>query len=165
MKVADVPGILQALSAGEVDFILVGGAAAVLQGSALLTADIDIVHSRTPENIQKLIMVLQQLNARYRMRPDLGPSVSHLSSAGHNLLMTELGPLDVLGAIEGGRDFGSLLPHSEAVIVQGRAVRMLKLDFMLTLKEASNSPKDRNSALYLRKALDEKRRRSDRDPE
>jgi hypothetical protein len=42
---------------------------------------------------------------------------------------------------------------------------MLKLDFMLTLKEASTEPKDRNSALYLRKALDEKRRRSDRDPE
>jgi hypothetical protein len=109
MKVADVPGILQALSAGEVDFILVEGTAAVLQGSALLTADTDIVHSRTPENIQKLIKVLQQLNARDRMRPDLRPSVNHLSSTGHNLLMTDLGPLNVLGAIKGGRDYSSLL--------------------------------------------------------
>jgi hypothetical protein len=167
MKVADVGGILRALSAENVDFILVGGAAAVLQGSALLTADTDIVHSRAPENIQKLLNVLQQLNARYRARPDLSPSASHLGSTGHNLLMTDLGPLDVLGAIEGGRDYGDLLPHSDALIVHGRAVRMLKLDFMLMLKEQSNEPKDRNSALYLRKALEEKRRgsRCEHDPE
>ena len=78
--------------------------------------------------------------------------------------MTELGPLDILGAVEGGRDY-EVCSSIGVIVVQGRAVRMLKLDFMLALKEQSNEPKDRNSALYLRKALDEKRRRSAFEPD
>ena len=73
------PGpILKQLALADVSYILVDGTAAVLQGSPLLTADVDIVHERTPENIERLLNVLKALNGRYRSRPDLKPQTDHL---------------------------------------------------------------------------------------
>lgn len=150
--------VLGALVSGKVDFILVGGVAAAMQGSSALTFDIDIVHSRTPENIERLLAVLKNLDARYRVRPELRPSESQLSSLGHSRLLTSSGPLDVLGSIEGDRDYGALLPESEEVSLHGHTIRILKLEFMLELKEASAEPKDRNAAMHLRAAFEQKRR-------
>ena len=96
------PGLLKILStlhAHKVDYIIVGGVAAVLSGATVDTFDVDIVHSRDGANVQRLITALQQLEARYRLRSDLSPGESHLASAGHQLLRTKYGPLDVLGEI------------------------------------------------------------------
>jgi hypothetical protein len=38
------------LVAHDVEFIVVGGVAAVLQGAPVVTFDLDILHRRTPEN-------------------------------------------------------------------------------------------------------------------
>ena len=40
---ADLEGLLRALGRGGVDFVLVGGAAAVLHGAPTTTQDLDIV--------------------------------------------------------------------------------------------------------------------------
>jgi hypothetical protein len=167
MQVANTRALLGALDRANVAFILVGGTAATLQGSALATFDVHVVHARTQENIERLLAMLESINARYRGRPDLKPTAIHLASTGHNLLLTDLGPFDVLGAIEGGRDYNALLEHSVDIDLQGQSVRILTLDFMLKLKENSADPKDRNSALYLRKAIQEKHRlpQSEPDPE
>ena len=91
--------ILRVLTHYQVDFIVVGGVCAVLQGAPITTFDLDIVHSRKPENLDRLITALEALEAYYRVRHDLKlkPTLSHLSSPGHQLLMTRYGPLDVLG--------------------------------------------------------------------
>lgn len=153
MPTGSVSRIFEALVRRQVDFIVVGGIAAVLQGSAAMTLDVDIVHARTPENVAKLLLVLQELDARYRSHPDLRPSESHLNSKGHQLLLTSFGPLDVHGAIESDRDYDTLLPHSEELTLRGSSVRVLRLEFLLALKEQSPHPKDRNAAIFLRKAL------------
>ena len=57
--------------------------------------------------------------------------------------MTDLGPLDALGAIEGGADYDQLLPDSLALPVGGRTVRVLSLAKIVALKRASSDPKDK----------------------
>ena len=45
-----LPAILRTLTAHRVEFIVVGGVSAALQGAPVTTFDIDVVHSRAPEN-------------------------------------------------------------------------------------------------------------------
>src|SRR5437870_2268763 len=57
--------------------------------------------------------VLKALDAHYRGRPGrrLEPDLHRLASAGHQLLTSRLGPIDVLGTIDGGRDYEELVEH------------------------------------------------------
>ena len=57
-KDADTAALLAALYRAEVRFIVVGGAAAQLHGATLGTLDLDIVHQRGPDNVAKLLGVL-----------------------------------------------------------------------------------------------------------
>jgi hypothetical protein len=53
--------ILEGLLEAGIDFILVGGLAAVVQGAPVTTMDVDIVHNRSPENIAKLVAFLKSI--------------------------------------------------------------------------------------------------------
>lgn len=53
-KQADIPALVAKLCDADIEFIIVGGAAAVLQGAPITTTDLDIVHRRTPENVARL---------------------------------------------------------------------------------------------------------------
>jgi hypothetical protein len=122
----DLTTLLERLVATDVEFVLVGGLAAVAQGAPVTTFDVDIVHLRTEENVDRLIAFLADVGARYRNRPGepLPPSRSALLGPGHALFMTDLGPLDALGTIEGGADYDQLLPDSLAVHLGGRPLRV-----------------------------------------
>jgi hypothetical protein len=136
--------LLETLATSDVEFIVVGLLAAVAQGAPVTTHDLDIVHRRTPENIARLLEVLvNQLDARYRGRTDvLRPTAEILAGPGHSLLKTSLGPLDVLGAIEGGRDYESLLPNSHRIEISGHTVYVLGLATLIELKRGSTRLKD-----------------------
>ena len=62
----DFATILKVLIEHQVDFILVGGVCAVLHGAPVSTFDIDLVHSRAPKNIDRLMIALKKLDAHYR---------------------------------------------------------------------------------------------------
>lgn len=70
-------GLLQALLRHEVDFLVVGGVAAQLEGAPVVTFDLDILYDKTPENLDRLLSLVQELKARYRdpagrhIEPDL----------------------------------------------------------------------------------------------
>lgn len=152
---------LRAFRDGGVDFILVGGLAAVLNGAPVNTFDIDVVHSRDPANVERVRAVLDQLDAVFRMQPErrLKPNASHLASSGHLNLITRYGPLDLLGTI--GRDLGyeELLPHSaELEIGDELRVRVLDLETLIAIKEELGGDKDRAMLPILRRTLEEKRR-------
>src|SRR6267154_441131 len=114
MPKPDFRSILQALVERGVHFIVVGGVAIVLVGAAYNTFDLDVVHSTDPENIARLLTVLEELDAYYRIQPEhrFRPTASHLTSPGHQLLLTKFGPLDLLGRVGKGRTYADLLPHS-----------------------------------------------------
>lgn len=156
----DFIGILQALTTHRVAFIIVGGASAALQGAPINTLDLDIVHERSDENISRLLNALGELGAYYRLQPErrLRPDTSHLSSPGHQLLMTRLGALDVLGAIEPGGSYAELFVHSEEMRVGSISVRVLDLQTLIGIKETINRDKDRAVLAVLKRTLKEKQR-------
>jgi hypothetical protein len=141
----DLTTLLERLLAADVEFVLVGGLAAVVQGAPLTTFDVDVVQRRTEENVERLLAFLTSIGARYRNRPGppLPPNRSALLGPGHSLFMTDLGPLDALGAIEGGADYDQLLPESLLVPIGGRTVHVLSLAKIVALKRASSDPKDK----------------------
>jgi hypothetical protein len=54
----DLAQIIPPLVRAKVDFILIGGMAAILHGSARVTFDVDLGYSRTDENIERLVAAL-----------------------------------------------------------------------------------------------------------
>lgn len=49
------------------EFVVVGGVAAVLNGAPINTLDLDILHRRTPENVGRLLAALTELDATFRI--------------------------------------------------------------------------------------------------
>ena len=156
--------ILRALRDGGVEFILTGGVAAVLQGAPINTLDVDVVHFRTVSNIERLLGVLESLDAVFRVQPErrLKPTASHLAGSGHLNLITRYGPLDVLGTI--GRDlaYEDLLPHSTEMDIGGGAqIRVLDLETLIAVKEAIAGEKDLAVLPILRRTLEERKKAGD----
>ncbi len=152
---------LRALGAGGVEFILVGGLAAVLNGAPINTFDIDIVHSRAPENITRLLRVLESLDAIFRLQPErrLRPSEGHLAGSGYLNLITQFGLLDVLCSVGRNLCYEDLLPHSvDTDLGEGMAVRVLDLETLIALKEKIRGEKDLVVLPILRRTLEERRK-------
>jgi predicted nucleotidyltransferase len=163
MPDSDFLGALRALDEGGVEFAVVGGLAAVLNGAPVNTFDLDIVPARDEENVAKLLRVLGTIDAIYRMQPErrLKPDASHLSSAGHHNLITTCGPLDVLGTIGRGLGYEDLLPHTiEMETGGGVRVRVLNLETIIALKEELAGEKDLAVLPILRRTLEQKQRGS-----
>ena len=154
--------ILQALTKGKVDFIVVGGIAAVLDGAPMNTFDVDVVHSRAAENVARLLAVLESLDAVFRIQPDrrLRPNASHLAGPGHLNLITRFGPLDVLGTIGRDLSYEHLLPHTVEMDIGGALIRVLNLETLIAIKEELNREKDRAVLPILRRTLAEKKAHS-----
>ncbi len=150
--------LLRMMSEGRVEFIVVGGVAGVLQGAPIVTFDLDLVHRRTPGNVERLLGVLSSLHARYRDPRDLFPTASHLLGPGHNLLATDHGPLDLLGAIAPDHAYEDLLPDTVVLDLDGTEVPVLELARLIEVKAAAGRPKDLAALPALRATLDESRR-------
>jgi len=143
---ADLPALLAALCDSDVEFIIVGGVAAVLQGVPITTTDLDIVHRRTPENVARLLEVLLELDAtmRYDMaRRGLRPTAEMLAGTGQINLSTSLGPIDPLCQLDEGQGYDELLPHSVSVHDEGRLLHVLDLPTLIAAKTKAGRPKDR----------------------
>ncbi len=135
---------LATLRRHDVEFIVVGGVSAAIQGSGLTTFDLYIVHQRAPPNIAKLLSALQEIHGCYRLKLEVRPTANHLESSGHHLLMTDLGPLDVLGTIGHGWDYERLLPFTKIVSLrEGIEARILDLAKLIEVKEETATEKDR----------------------
>lgn len=151
--------ILEILRRHDVEFIVVGGVAAVLQGAPVVTFDTDIVHSRAEANVERLLGALAELEAYYREHPDWKPTpeAKWLMGRGHHLLATTLGPLDVLCMLTAERDYEALVQHSEWIeIAEGVEVRALSLEMLIRLKEELHRDKDRAVLPVLRATLRER---------
>jgi hypothetical protein len=156
--IPDFLEILKVLSKHKVNFIIVGGVCAVLHGAPVSTFDLDVVHSRSPENLVHLMSALEELGSYYRGRGDqrLMPTLSHLSSSGHQLLMTKLGPLDVLGTIGRGHDYEGLVNRTIEQEVGGLHLRLLDLENLINIKKETITEKDKVMILILQRTLEEK---------
>jgi predicted nucleotidyltransferase len=155
----DFEGLLKVLYEGEVEFIIVGGAAATAHGSARLTEDLDIVYSRIKENIVRLASALNPLSPYLRGAPPGLPFRWDQETIQRGLnftLSTSLGSLDLFGEIAGGGTYQSLLPDSIQIKIFGVPCRCLGLDRLIQVKRAAGRPKDLEAIAEL-EALREER--------
>jgi len=98
--VTDFNALLRLLVDNNVDFIIVGGAAATAHGSARLTLDLDIVYKRSTENITRIVAALTPIKPYLRGAPPGLPfdwSVPTIQKGLNFTLITSLGALDLLG--------------------------------------------------------------------
>ena len=155
----DFETLLRSLSDGRVDFVIVGGLAAVAHGSARLTQDVDIVYSRTPENIRRLVAALASHSPYLRGAPRGLPFRWEEATLHRGLnftLTTAVGDIDLLGEITGGGNYEAILPHTVALDLFGRRCRCLDLPTLIIVKRAAGRPRDLEVIAELQALLEER---------
>ncbi len=154
----DYAGLIQLLVDHEVEFILVGGFAATLHGSARLTLDLDIVYNRSDENFKRLSRALENQNVNLRGAPAGLPFVFDISALKSGLnftLTTNLGSLDLLGQITGGGAYRDLLNFCISIEIFDRECLVIDLEKLIELKRAAGRPKDLEAIAELEEIADE----------
>jgi hypothetical protein len=137
--------LLLALIEHQVDFVMIGGMAAVAQGSAYVTADLDVCYRRQEENYIRLSEALAPFKPRLRGAPEGLPFVLDAPTlkAGLNFtLTTEAGDIDLIGEVTGLGRYENVRRYAEELTLYGQSVRVLNLDGLILSKEAAGRPKD-----------------------
>jgi hypothetical protein len=161
MMDGDFGSVLQALIDANVEFVVVGELEAALNKVSGTMFGLEVVYRRTSENVDRILPVLDALDAMYRVQPErrLRPTTSALLSAGHQKLLTRYGPLDLLGTIGEALGYEELVPRStEMLIAEGVRARILNLETLIEVKEQLSGEKDRAMLPLLRHALEESKR-------
>lgn len=143
-KQADLAALIENLTSEEVEFIVVGGAAAVLHGAPTSTIDLDIVHRQTPENVNRFMDVLTRLDTIYRdpAGRHIVPTSDDLLGKGQLNLITTLGPLDLLCRLHDGRGFDELVSHTVVLSDGEVSICVLDLKTLIEIKESTKRPRD-----------------------
>lgn len=157
----DFAAIIRLLGSGRIDFILVGGLAAIGHGLALMTYDVDVVYSRSAENVERLVTVLAPIEPYLRGAPPGLPFRFDTKTVQMGLnftLRTKLGDLDVLGEIAGGGTYSELLPFSDDATAHDVPIKIVQLDKLIELKRAAGRSKDLDMIAQLEALRQEKRK-------
>lgn len=141
----DLDDILSRLHAEEVEFIIVGGVAANLHGSARVTLDLDVMYRRSDENIARLVRAVAPLAPYLRGAPRGLPFVFDVSTvkAGLNFTLdTTSGALDLLGEMVGVGRYEDAALHAIRMDITGDESLVIELDWLIRAKRAAGRPKD-----------------------
>jgi hypothetical protein len=140
----DVAAILGALDRHGVEYVLIGGLAARLHGSPLLTDDLDITPASDRENLGRLADALRELEARLRGAEDVELPLDARSLGSSELLTmtTRAGWLGVCGRPAGGQSYETLAPAAELYELFGFQIRVAGLDDLIRSKTAAGRDKD-----------------------
>jgi len=145
VAVLKVEDLLKELHRLDVEFVIIGGMAAVAQGSAYLTLDLDLCYSRKRENLEKLAEALGSFQPRLRGAPPDLPfclDAATLRSGMNFTLSTNLGDLDILGEVSGLGGYAEALLFSEEIELYGMRCRVLTLEGLIKSKKAAGRTKD-----------------------
>ena len=154
----DFRTLVEALVNGDVEFVIVGGLAATVHGSARLTQDIDVVYARHETNLERLADSLAPLAPYPRGTPPGLPfewSVATLSHGLNFTLTTAAGYIDLLGEITGGGRYEDLLPHTMEIELFGHRCLCLDLEWLIRTKRAAGRPRDFETLAELELLRDE----------
>jgi predicted nucleotidyltransferase len=155
--------ILPALVTGGVEFIVIGGFAGMIHGSARVTFDVDLVYSRDKANIDRLAAILSTCSPRLRDSPpglEFSLDAQTIRHGCNFTLATNLGDLDLFGDVPGAGSYHKLLSHSSEVEAFGVQFKCVDLGTLIRIKEAAGRPKDLEAIAELRVLLQEQSNRS-----
>ena len=137
--------LIRLLIEHDVEFVLVGGLAATVHGSAYVTYDVDVCCGRSTTNVERLCQALAPVHPTLRGAPSglpfrLDPATV---AAGLNFtLATDLGALDLLGEMQPFGGYERVAERSERIELFGRSVQVLKLEALIEAKRAAGRRKD-----------------------
>ena len=152
--------MLRVLVAHQVRFVLIGGYAAVLHGSAAFTTDADICPAHTPENLQRLAAAIHELDGRIRTTAepdglDFACDEHFLAQMAMVNLVTRFGAFDISFKPAAMDDYDALEANVEEFEVAGIVVKVAALRDIIRSKETANRPKDLQVLPHLRALQDE----------
>ncbi len=142
--------IARALDECGLEAVLVGNAAAALQGAPVTTLDFDFMFRKTPANLKKLKALADRLSGRiltpYYPLSDL-----------YRLVVDDRGiQLDFMPKLHGIRSFEGLKARAARTRLGGYLLLVADLRDIIQSKKALGRPKDLAVLGILEKTLDEK---------
>ena len=136
----------------HLEAVLIGNAAAALQGAPVTTIDFDFLFRGTSPNIAKLKALSRALRAAI-LRP------YYPASDLYRVVREDDGlQLDFMGTVHGIRSFEGVRDRATVVDVDGVPLLVASLPDIIRSKKAANRPRDRAILSILEKALEEKSR-------
>lgn len=155
--------IIRALVAGKVRFVVIGGVAATIQGSARFTNDIDLCYDTADDNVERLAALLSDWNAYLRGVERGLPFIFDARAFRITPIMTlttDVGDIDVLDVVPGVGDYTAALKASDVVKIPDVEFRSLKLEALIASKRAIRRPKDVEQLIELEALLALRKNRS-----
>ncbi len=136
----------------NVEFVLVGGFAAIAHGVLRSTRDVDVCCRFSEANLMRILQALADLHPVYRQRTDLPLELTpELCASLKNLyLKTDVGILDCLGEIKGVGGFDEVVRHSVELELPIGKCLVIDLDTLIIAKEAMDRDHDRITVRDLR---------------
>jgi predicted nucleotidyltransferase len=137
--------ILKRLTEHQVEYVLVGGMAAVAHGSSMVTKDVDVCAPLGEPNLSKILNALREIHPKLRMRPDRMPlpdDPDRLQGLNNLYLVTDFGVIDFLGELTGVGHFDEVVKHSRPGDLGGFTCQIIDLDTLITAKRAAGRAKD-----------------------
>lgn len=143
--------LLGRLCRAELEFVVVGGLAAVLHGAAEPTRDLDVCIRLSPESWTKVHALLAPLHPRHALTPDRRPinlTAEEMNALKNLYVITDLGRIDFLGEVPPLGAIDAL--HVLRLQVDTLEIRVLAIDDLIAVKEHVRRPKDLEVAAELR---------------
>jgi hypothetical protein len=139
--------ILATLVRHGVDFVVIGGLAAIAHGSRRMTRAIDVVAKPASDNLARLEAALGELGAVQLLanadeQPIEAAEIAMVALGTTLHTASPAGRLDVVGAPEGAAPYPQLRERSIVSKVAGVEVRIAGLDDLIAMKRASGRPMD-----------------------
>jgi len=124
------------LRAVHLEAVLIGNAAAALQGAPVTTVDFDFLFRKTPRNVTKLKALARALKATI-MRP------FYPASDLYRVIREDDGvQLDFMASIHGIRSFEGVRDRATLVEIDSVAILVASLDDIIRSKRAAARPRD-----------------------
>lgn len=136
---------LRLLGQFEVDYVVIGGVAAIFHGANNFTNDIDVCYSRTAVNLERLASALQSVHARLRNAPEGIPFILDAETLRRGLnftFATDKGSLDLLGEVRGIGFYEEVIEGALTYELFGNRVRVIDISKLIIAKRAAGRPKD-----------------------
>jgi len=134
-------------------FVVIGGVAAVYYGAPVATFDLDICCPFGEENVRKIQSAVKDLHPFHRLTANKLPlevTESTFADLKNLYLQTDLGKLDCLSEVSGVGDFDAVLRRSVRASFSYGEVKFLTLEGLIAAKEAAGREKDLAALRYLR---------------
>lgn len=140
------------LISAKVEFVLVGGFAAVAHGVTLVTRDVDICCRFSETNLMRIHEAVADLHPVHFPRTDLPLALTPelCAELKYLYLKTDLGKLDCLSDVLGVGDFDHVVKHSIELELPIGKCRVLDLDTLVAAKEAMGRDHDRITVNHLK---------------